>query len=65
MNYLKAIVCLLIIRLLLWFFTEEEIVGIMGQFFELDEDKGLLVFSDKDGNVQYAEILNTKELLSE
>lgn len=63
MNYIKAIVALLIIRLLLWFFSQDEVIGIMGQFVDLDEDKGLLLFSDKDGNVQYAEVIDVKELL--
>lgn len=63
MNYLKAIIALVIIRLLIWFFSEEEIVGIMGQFMGLDDDKGLLIFSDAEGNVKYADVVDVRELL--
>ena len=63
MNYLKAIIALVIIRLLILFFSEEEIVGIMGQFMGLDDDKGLLIFSDAEGNVKYADVVDVRELL--
>lgn len=64
MNYLKAIVALIIIRLLFRFYSEREVVGLMGQWMDLNEDKGLLVFSDKGGNVAYATVVDVKELLN-